>query len=127
MRLTASIFSFVLSFTVGISFTLLLPRSIFVNFSLDAEVSSYNNSGFTKEEATAKLGRRVRVVYSEPIMIGKRSSKGFWLDVEVGSRGTVKEIEESSPGRYDVIVQWDEPQQDAPWVTYYRRAGEYSN
>jgi len=127
MRPTASTLSFVVSLILGIGLTLLPSPSTFVTSFLDAEALSYGRPGFTKEEATAKLGRRVRVVYSEPIMIGKRSSKGFWLDVEVGSRGTVKEIAEFLPGRYDVIVEWDEPQQDAPWVTFYRSTGDYSN
>lgn len=85
--------------------------------------------GFTKGEAEAKMGRRVRVLNCSSLKtIGKRRDdpEGMWMNLTVGESGTVKRMEEVTPHEYHLIVFWDEPKEEYPYRSYYRKAGHFS-
>jgi hypothetical protein len=103
--------------------------SVWPSLYLELPFTVSSEKGFTREEAEAKLGRRVRVVDCPSLKsIGKRRDDpdGRWLDLTIGERGTVKRIEESAPNYCYVIVFWDEPKEQYPYRSYYRKAGYYS-
>jgi hypothetical protein len=88
-----------------------------------------NERGFTRKEAKAKIGRRVRVADCSSLkLIGKRRDDpdGGWLDLAVGERGTVKKLEKVAPNEYYLIVYWDNPKERYPYRSYYRKAGRFS-
>ena len=78
---------------------------------------------FTKEEATAMVGQRVRNVYWTDGFAGMKCPQngGECASVEVGERGTVIGVEEVSPDRYFFVVRWDEPRQGESMVSYFGR------
>jgi len=85
--------------------------------------------GFTKKEAQEKVGRRVHVRKCSSLStIGKRRDDpdGLWMDLTVGERGTVKRMEQVAPNEYYLIVFWDEPREQFPYRSYFRKAGRFS-
>ena len=85
--------------------------------------------GFTKKEAESKIGRRVRVRKCSSLStIGKRRDdpEGLWMDLTVGEHGTVRRIEEVAPNEYYLIVFWDEPKEQFPYRSYFRKSGRFS-
>ncbi len=122
-----SILSFIGAFLAGVSGAA-LPSALPTVFTITSTFGS-QVGGFTKEEAEAKIGRRVRVAGCSSLnLIGKRRDdpEGMWLDLTVGERGTVGRMEEVAPGRYWLIVYWDDPKAAYPYRSHYRKAGQYS-
>ena len=116
-RLSCSVLSLIALFSVAV--TVVSCSSSFVS----------QERGFSKEEAEAKIGRRVRVIDCSSLkLIGKRRDdpEGGWLDLTVGERGTVKKMEEAAPKEYFLIVYWDKPKEEYPYRSYYRKAKQFS-
>ena len=118
MRFGISILTFVTTCSLGIGLV------IYFLFS------PYTQGGFTKEEATAKLGHQVRCISAvkakeKEVSYSKCSSKDGCLDTEIGGHGKVVEVWKRTFGGYFVVVEWDEPDHDGPWLSYFGRY-EYS-
>ncbi len=66
----------------------------------------------------------VRNVYeSERLRLGKCPERGgLCAFVRNGERGQITDVLEVSSGQFFVVVQWDEPAQAEPMLSYFGRA-----
>ena len=111
MRFAASALSFVLTCAAGVS-SVLLP----------ARVYEWYSPAFTKDEAVAMVGRRVRNDYGADARIGmKCPERGICAEVKVGERGSVIGVREVSPDGYFIVVRWDNPAHGEPMLSYIGR------
>lgn len=116
MRRIYSLFSFIIAFTLSLMLS-------FLSYSFQS-----SGPGFTKEEASQKLGRRVSYVAAPD---GERSLKqaanGEFAVIPVGARGTIKGMKELPSGKYFIVIDWDGTEQNEPWRSWfgrdYRQAG----
>ena len=74
---------------------------------------------FSKSEATAKVGHRVRHRWDKRFMVHKCFEEERCLRVGDGEYGTVIGIEQVPDGGYFLIVRWDQPK--VPHVSYFGR------
>ncbi|MEW6737522.1 MAG: hypothetical protein AB1489_39940 [Acidobacteriota bacterium] len=95
MRLKSSIVAALITFMLGVGVAS-LPK-MFNSFS----------STFSKAEAIAKIGSRVRYVYNEEDMQLVTCKKDNCHAINTGERGTVTGITEIKDEGYFLIVQWD--------------------
>jgi len=127
MRLKLFILSFVVLFMISAAI-IALPYVLHHDFIAQISLISQDR-GFTKEEAKAKIGRRVRVVNCSSLkLIGKRKDdpEGRWMDLVIGEKGTVRRMEKIAPNEYFLIVYWDKPKGKYPYRSYYRKSGQFS-
>jgi hypothetical protein len=109
-RLPSSILSFVLAFVAGVGV-----------IYLDRYITEWRTPAFTKDEAVAMLGHRVRnISWSPNHRAMKCPNGGLCADVKVGDRGSVVAIQQSSGG-YFLVVRWDEPSHGEPMLSYFGR------
>jgi hypothetical protein len=75
-------------------------------------------SGYSKEEATKYLERRVYCYYgTSSNSASKCNPNRFCLSIFSGEYGTIKELEEVCPGKYLLIVHWEGMEEDGPWTS----------
>lgn len=111
MRLSLSVLSFVTACFLGIGAAHLATVAI-----------EWYSPAFTKEEATMIIGSRVRNIYWTDTYRGAKCPViGVCADVKIGERGRVIGIKEVSPNEYFFVVQWDEPSQGEPMLSYFGR------
>lgn len=116
MRRIYSLLSFIIAFTLSLFLSLL-------SYSFQS-----SGSGFTKEEASQKLGRRVSCVAAPDGEVSlKRGPNGEFAPIPVGARGTIRGMKELPSGKYFIVIDWDEMEQNEPWRSWfgkdYRQAG----
>jgi hypothetical protein len=111
MRWHSSILTFALTLAIGIGVVYLHNR-----------VTEWRTPAFTREEAAAMVGHRVRNIFWSDTFRGMKcpQSGGLCADVQVGDQGTVLGTKESSGG-YFLVVRWDHPSQGAPMLSYFGR------
>jgi len=116
VRRICSLLSFIIAFTLGLILT-------FLSYSFQS-----SGPGFTKEEASQKLGRRVSYVAApDGEMSLKRAPDGEFAVIPVGARGTIRGMQELPSGKYFIVIDWDGVGQNEPWRSWfgkdYRQAG----
>lgn len=116
MRRVYSLLSFIIAFTLSLILSLL-------SYSFQS-----SGPGFTKEEASQKLGRRVSYVAApDGEMSLKRGAHGEFAVIPVGARGTIRGMEELPSGKYFIVVEWDGREHHEPWRSWfgkdYQQAG----
>ncbi len=118
MRLRFSILGFVLACVIGVNVAYLWKYAVDWYLYMPK---------ITGEEVTAMVGRRVRHLYLDdrfavakcPASIDIRAvAEGVCTGVARGERGSIIRVEEWTPQQYFLVVQWDEPNQGAPMLSY---------
>jgi hypothetical protein len=107
MKWKLSILSFILALTTGVCVGISpsIPERLWPSFS--------------KAEAAAMVGRRVRHRWNEKFMVHKCFEEEPCLLIGDGEYGTVIGIEPVPDGGYFLIVQWDKPK--LPHLSYFGR------
>ena len=111
MRLPLPVLSFVLAVVAGVGLV-----------DLRTYVTEWNSPGFTKEEASAIVGRRVEFIFwSDGFKNMKWQQHGeFCGSARVGEKGTVVGIKDYPRG-YILLVRWDEPCRGEPMFSHFGR------
>jgi len=118
MRLTVSILSFFLACVAGVGMARL--------YTPVAERYLYE-PGFSAEEATAMVGRRVRHSYLDERFAVVKCPAGTNLDavpegvctrVRREERGSIVRVERVTTNQCFLVVRWDEPSQGEPALSY---------
>ena len=112
MRMPLAPISFVLAVVAGIGLV-----------QFETYVIEKNSPGFTREEASAFVGHRVRNIFWSPRYKSVKWPRqgGRCLDLLVGEQGTVIDIEKQFSQEYFLVVQWDTPDQGTPFVSQVGR------
>lgn len=111
MRLRLLFLVFVLALLLGIGFSK-FPTLAYERFE----------PAFTREEAESMIGRKVRNAQQTELIAMQCSEDGRNCErTEVGARGTVKNIRETSPNRYFIVVAWENNQSKEPMFSYCGR------
>lgn len=109
MRWKASILSFSLACVLGIC--------VGINPSIPDRLWP----SFSKDEAAAKVGRRVRLRWNKGFMVHKCFEEELCLLVGDGEYGTITAIEKVPDGGYFLLVRWDHP------ADHYSYFGRYNH
>ncbi len=108
MRFT-SILSFALTVAIGVSLAQVLPIRL-RPFTEQVRPTEWLWPSFSLDEATSKVGHRVRCIYRTDLFSG---------GCEIGDRGEIVGVERVPDKGYFIVVRWNGQSQDEP--SYYGR------
>jgi len=112
MRFLSPILGFVLAFATGLGLA-----------HVHTLADEWHAPAFTEEEAAAMVGRRVRNTYwaDQFAVVKCPRSGGGCAEVLAGERGSIVGVKEVSPGRYFLVVRWDNSGGGEPMLSSFGR------